>query len=95
MDQVLAMSHVERQGCGIMLRSGEATATTIIRAIERLLGEARHREAARRLQQSFIRFNAPDAFAAFVSGLFSTPQKAQERRKRSASSAYSGLQIGN
>lgn len=73
MDQLLAMAHVERQGCGIMLRSGSANAASVSRAVEALLEEGRYRSAAGELRQAMAHRDAPTVFSAFVDGFFSAP----------------------
>lgn len=70
MDQLLAMAHVEREGCGIELRAGSADAASIRRGIETLLSNECYRLSARSMQQAMKRCDACLAFSGFLAELF-------------------------
>lgn len=70
MDQLLAMAHVERAGCGIQLRSGAADAGAVSRAVEALLGEDQYRMSAQGMRQAVRRHDACRTFSAFLDEVF-------------------------
>jgi UDP:flavonoid glycosyltransferase YjiC (YdhE family) len=65
-DQYLAMTAIEKAGCGILLRSGSLTAEKIRQAVGRILETAAYREAAQRMKHIFSRYNAVDRFSSFL-----------------------------
>jgi UDP:flavonoid glycosyltransferase YjiC (YdhE family) len=65
-DQYLAAEAIVRAGAGLYVRSGEASAASVSRAIEELLSEARYTASARALSRSLERWNAPRRFTSFV-----------------------------
>jgi UDP:flavonoid glycosyltransferase YjiC (YdhE family) len=65
-DQYLAMTAIEKAGCGILLRSGSLTAEKVRQAVSRILGTSAYREAAQRMKHIFSRYNAVDRFSSFL-----------------------------
>ena len=49
-DQYLAMTAIEKAGCGILLRSGSLTAEKVRMAVSRILETTAYREAAQRMK---------------------------------------------
>ena len=65
-DQYLAMTAIEKAGCGILLRSGSLTAEKVRQAVNRILETSAYREAAQRMKHSFSRYNAAERFKSFL-----------------------------
>jgi UDP:flavonoid glycosyltransferase YjiC (YdhE family) len=65
-DQYLAMTAIEKAGCGILLRSGSLTAEKVRQAVSRILAVSAYREAAQRMQHIFSRYNAVGRFSSFL-----------------------------
>ena len=65
-DQYLAMTAIEKAGCGILLRSGSLTAEKIRQAVSRMLEKTAYREAAQSMKHIFSRYNAVDRFSSFL-----------------------------
>ena len=65
-DQYLAMTAIEKAGCGILLRSGSLTAEKVRQAVSRILGTSAYREAAQRMKNIFSRYNAVERFSSFL-----------------------------
>jgi UDP:flavonoid glycosyltransferase YjiC (YdhE family) len=73
LDQLLAMAHVEKSGCGVQLRSGSASVADVTRAIEKLLGERTYQAAAQKMKECLDGWHAPSKFAEFVKTHFDKP----------------------
>jgi UDP:flavonoid glycosyltransferase YjiC (YdhE family) len=65
-DQYLAMTAIEKAGCGILLRSGSLTAEKVRQAVGRILETTAYREAAQRMKHIFSRYNAIERFSSFL-----------------------------
>jgi UDP:flavonoid glycosyltransferase YjiC (YdhE family) len=65
-DQYLAMTAIEKAGCGILLRSGSLTAEKVRQAVSRILETTAYREAAQKMKYIFSRYNAIDRFSSFL-----------------------------
>jgi UDP:flavonoid glycosyltransferase YjiC (YdhE family) len=65
-DQYLAMTAIEKAGCGILLRSGSLTAEKVRQAVSRILETTAYREAAQRMKHIFSRYNAVERFSSFL-----------------------------
>jgi UDP:flavonoid glycosyltransferase YjiC (YdhE family) len=65
-DQYLAMTAIEKAGCGILLRSGSLTAEKVRQAVSRMLETSSYREAAQRMKHSFSQYNAVERFNCFL-----------------------------
>jgi UDP:flavonoid glycosyltransferase YjiC (YdhE family) len=66
LDQYLAMTAIAEAGAGILLRAGSLDRAALRDAFARLLSEPALTAAASRLEQEFLRWDAPAAFASFV-----------------------------
>lgn len=65
-DQLMTMARVERQGCGIMLRSSRANETTVAACVDKLLGNSSYKQAALRLQKSAQEMDSGKMFVEIV-----------------------------
>ncbi len=65
-DQYLAMTAIEKAGCGILLRSGSITAEKVRQAASKILATTAYREAAQRMKNIFSQYNAADRFNSFL-----------------------------
>jgi UDP:flavonoid glycosyltransferase YjiC (YdhE family) len=65
-DQYLAMTAIEKAGCGILLRSGSLTAEKVRQAVSRILEVSAYREAAQKMKHIFSRYNAVERFSSFL-----------------------------
>jgi len=68
-DQYLMMESVAREGAGVLIRAGQATAATVSAAIQDLLRDDGYRQSAARLKAQISKFNAERTFAAIVEEL--------------------------
>jgi len=65
-DQYLAMTAIEKAGCGILLRGGSLTAEKVRQAVSMMLEVSSYYEAAQRMKQAFSQYNAIDRFNRFL-----------------------------
>jgi len=65
-DQYLAMTAIEKAGCGILLRGGSLTAEKVRQAARTILETSAYREAAQRMKFVFSQYNAADRFKHFL-----------------------------
>jgi UDP:flavonoid glycosyltransferase YjiC (YdhE family) len=65
-DQYLAMTAIEKAGCGILLRGGSLTAEKVRQAARTILETSAYREAAQRMKFVFSQYNAADRFSNFL-----------------------------
>jgi len=65
-DQYLAMTAIEKAGCGILLRGGSLTAEKVRQAVSMILEASSYREAAQRMKHVFSQYNAADRFSSFL-----------------------------
>ena len=65
-DQYLMMESVAREGAGILIRAGQATAARIRTAIQTLLQDGSYRQNAARIKAEILRFNAQQAFGTLL-----------------------------
>lgn len=72
-DQYCTMGSVARQGAGLLIRSRKVTRQNIRGAITSLLEDGCYRNAARRLRDEFLRYDAPTRFLTFVDSLQNVP----------------------
>jgi UDP:flavonoid glycosyltransferase YjiC (YdhE family) len=66
LDQYLAMQAIERFGAGLPLRAGAVTRRDVVRALERLLGEASFATRARAARDELARWDGGARFRGFV-----------------------------
>jgi UDP:flavonoid glycosyltransferase YjiC (YdhE family) len=72
MDQLLMMSHVERAGCGMLLRAGDLRPGAVLAAARRLLEEPAYLDAAQGMARSLATDDAHASFAGHLQSILSS-----------------------
>ena len=73
LDQYLAMTAIEDAGAGLLVRAGNLDRDRLRVALQRMLSEPSFAGEAARLAREFARWNAREAFAAFVDETLGVP----------------------
>ena len=68
-DQYLSMEAIEKQGAGLLIRSGNVTPKNIRNGISTILQNADYKQNTSRLKNEMLLYNAPERFSSFVDSL--------------------------
>jgi UDP:flavonoid glycosyltransferase YjiC (YdhE family) len=66
LDQYLAMTAIEEAGAGVLVRSGKASVASVRAAIDQVVRDGAHREAAARVARAFAGADAKQRFVDYV-----------------------------